>query len=416
MRRDGRRRRARRHGRSSRTSSRRRPICTRGSAASSRRSRRARTSSRCRSSSTRRCATRASALRDLDAVAATRGPGPDRRAPRRLRDGQGDGGGARRPVLRRAPHRGTHLRERPRPTTPSSRRSSRSSCPADTRRSSPSASSAPTSCSARRWTTPPARRSTRSRGSSASATRAVRRSTGSSQARQRRSRRVPAGAAPRRPRLQLLGPEDRGRPPRPASRGGGGEADALGRRGLVPGGDRRRPGREDAAGRRGARDRPRSSIGGRRRRQLAAAAPAWGPRRRSAGSRSASPTPRLCVDNGAMIAAAGHFRLRRGEATPLDASADASLPSLIPGRPLSLAPYSAQRGRRRPTPSLQAHPSAWGARDRCSWTRLACGLACGPRGEAPPRAASSALRPLNPRTRRPRRARVSHLTRWHSHG
>jgi N6-L-threonylcarbamoyladenine synthase len=37
------------------------------------------------------------------------------------------------------------------------------------------------------------------------------------------------------------------------------------------------------------------------------------------------PSAGLCVDNGAMIAAAGHFRLRRGEATPLDASADASL-------------------------------------------------------------------------------------------
>jgi N6-L-threonylcarbamoyladenine synthase len=37
------------------------------------------------------------------------------------------------------------------------------------------------------------------------------------------------------------------------------------------------------------------------------------------------PDPALCVDNGAMIAAAGFFRLRRGEATPLDVSADASL-------------------------------------------------------------------------------------------
>lgn len=37
------------------------------------------------------------------------------------------------------------------------------------------------------------------------------------------------------------------------------------------------------------------------------------------------PSPQLCVDNGAMIAAAGHFRLTRGEATPLDASADAAL-------------------------------------------------------------------------------------------
>lgn len=37
------------------------------------------------------------------------------------------------------------------------------------------------------------------------------------------------------------------------------------------------------------------------------------------------PPPVLCVDNGAMIAAAAHFRLRRGESTPLDAPASASL-------------------------------------------------------------------------------------------
>jgi N6-L-threonylcarbamoyladenine synthase len=37
------------------------------------------------------------------------------------------------------------------------------------------------------------------------------------------------------------------------------------------------------------------------------------------------PEPALCVDNGAMIAAAGYFRLRRGEVTPLDAPASASL-------------------------------------------------------------------------------------------
>jgi tRNA A37 threonylcarbamoyltransferase TsaD len=37
------------------------------------------------------------------------------------------------------------------------------------------------------------------------------------------------------------------------------------------------------------------------------------------------PEPGLCVDNGAMIAAAGFFRLRQGEATPLEASANASL-------------------------------------------------------------------------------------------
>jgi N6-L-threonylcarbamoyladenine synthase len=44
------------------------------------------------------------------------------------------------------------------------------------------------------------------------------------------------------------------------------------------------------------------------------------------GLRVIVPAGKLCVDNGAMIAAAGFFRLRRGEATPLDASADASLP------------------------------------------------------------------------------------------
>ncbi len=43
------------------------------------------------------------------------------------------------------------------------------------------------------------------------------------------------------------------------------------------------------------------------------------------GVRFLVPPPALCVDNGAMIAAAGHFRLARGEATPLDAPASASL-------------------------------------------------------------------------------------------
>jgi N6-L-threonylcarbamoyladenine synthase len=44
------------------------------------------------------------------------------------------------------------------------------------------------------------------------------------------------------------------------------------------------------------------------------------------GLRLVVPSRRLCVDNGAMIAAAGFFRLRRGEVTSLEASADASLP------------------------------------------------------------------------------------------
>lgn len=44
-----------------------------------------------------------------------------------------------------------------------------------------------------------------------------------------------------------------------------------------------------------------------------------------AGLRLLAPTPALCTDNGAMIAAAGWNRLIRGERSPLDLSADPSL-------------------------------------------------------------------------------------------
>jgi len=46
-------------------------------------------------------------------------------------------------------------------------------------------------------------------------------------------------------------------------------------------------------------------------------------------------TPRLSLDNGAMVARAGRFRLERGEAAALDASADPNLPfpGLIEGLP-----------------------------------------------------------------------------------
>jgi N6-L-threonylcarbamoyladenine synthase len=47
---------------------------------------------------------------------------------------------------------------------------------------------------------------------------------------------------------------------------------------------------------------------------------------RASGLRLMLPSPALCTDNGAMIAAAGWNRLVAGERTPLDVSADPSLP------------------------------------------------------------------------------------------
>jgi len=44
------------------------------------------------------------------------------------------------------------------------------------------------------------------------------------------------------------------------------------------------------------------------------------------GLRLLSPSPELCTDNAAMIAAAGHFRLARGERSSFDVSAEPGLP------------------------------------------------------------------------------------------
>ncbi len=43
-----------------------------------------------------------------------------------------------------------------------------------------------------------------------------------------------------------------------------------------------------------------------------------------------APSPRLCTDNGAMVACAGTFALERGERTPLDVGADPNL-RIVPG-------------------------------------------------------------------------------------
>jgi N6-L-threonylcarbamoyladenine synthase len=52
-----------------------------------------------------------------------------------------------------------------------------------------------------------------------------------------------------------------------------------------------------------------------------------------------APSPRLCTDNGAMVACAGTFALERGERTPLDVGADPNL-RIVPG--------VGRRGPRRP--------------------------------------------------------------------
>ena len=156
-----------------------RPTCTRGTAASCPRSRRGGTSS---SSSpvVREALDEAGAtLDDVDRVAVTPGPGADRRA-------------ARRPVRprRRSPGRGGCRSSRSTTCTATSPRSTSAATPLEPPFVCLLASGGHTllldvrergrfASSARRSTTPPARRSTRARACSVSAIRAARRSTAS---------------------------------------------------------------------------------------------------------------------------------------------------------------------------------------------------------------------------------------------
>ena len=116
---------------------------------------------------------------DIDAVAATVGPGLVGSLLVGRQRGQGAGAGVGRAVRRRQPPRGPPLRRVPRGARPraAARRAARVGRPHDARRAW--RATAATGCSARPSTTPPARRSTRSPATSASATRAGRPSTAS---------------------------------------------------------------------------------------------------------------------------------------------------------------------------------------------------------------------------------------------
>ena len=192
-----------RDGELARTSSPRRPSCTRASAASCPRSPRAGTSSSSRPSCARRSGRPTRRSRTSSAVAVTAGPGligallVGVSAAKAL-------AWARRLPLAPVDHLHGHVASLYlQPARRSSRRSSACSRAAGTRCCSTCASAAASRCSGRRSTTRPARRSTRARGCSGSATRAARRSTGSrARATPRRStsrsRACPASTSPSR--------------------------------------------------------------------------------------------------------------------------------------------------------------------------------------------------------------------------
>ena len=89
---------------------------------------------------------------------------------------------------------------------------------------------------------------------------------------------------------------------------------AAGDGGRLPGGGRRRAGREDRAGR--PRERGSGDPALRRRRRQHAAAGGAGPRARPCPLRV--PPPALCTDNGAMIAACAYYRFQAGQRDSLD--------------------------------------------------------------------------------------------------
>ena len=174
---------ARRHARrarSARTSSPRRPSCTRASAASCRRSRRGGTSSSSRRSCARRSARPGATLDDVELVARHARARADRRAARRRLGREGARVGARGCRSSPVDHLHGHVASlylEPDPLEPPFLcllASGGHTLLLDVRERGGYARR-----SARRSTTPPARRSTRARACSGSATRAAPRSTGS---------------------------------------------------------------------------------------------------------------------------------------------------------------------------------------------------------------------------------------------
>ena len=174
-----------------------------------------------------------------------------------------------------------------------------------------------TGCWARPSTTPPARPSTRWPASSASATPAARRSTG-----WRCDGDPTAIAFPRAMlhdglRLQLQRPQDRRREPRPRAPGGV---------------DRGRGGVSfqqavvdvlvhKAQQGRGGRGREGPGPGRRCGRQLAAARRSCSTRAERDGVRCLLPSPAMCTDNAAMIAATAWYRLRSDGPSSLETGA-----------------------------------------------------------------------------------------------